>query len=136
MKRIFLILLFPFLVAFQCDDDVDSGFETTYIIQNDSGTDLFFLNSQQRFIEVPSQSELSIGSSLKNEASPILPTEAFLFNDIKLYRSENDNFIINYSQDPIVDGLWNLTEPVVNRFEYTLIITDADLNWSNCSPYI
>lgn len=128
MKRIFLILLFPFLVAFQCEDDVDTGFETTYIIQNDSGTDLFFLDGQQRFIEVPSQSELSIASALKNEASPILPTEAFLFSEIKLYRSENDNFILSYSQDPLENGLWALTEPQVNRFEYTLVITNMDLD--------
>jgi hypothetical protein len=128
MKKIFLILLFPFLVAFQCDDDVDSGFETIYIIQNDSGTDLYLLDSQERFIELPSQADLSVGSALKNEASPILPSESFIFNDVKLYRSENNNFILAYSQEPLEDGLWSLTEPVMNRFEYTLVITDAELD--------
>ena len=128
MKRIFLILLFPFLVAFQCDDDVDSGFETTYIIQNDSSTDLYFLDSQQRFIELPGQSELAIGSALKNEASPTVPSESFVFNNISLYRSENGNFILTYQQDPIQDGLWSLTEPTINRFEYILVITGADLD--------
>jgi hypothetical protein len=128
MKRIFLILLFPFLVAFQCDDDLSSGFETTYIIQNDSSIDLYFLDNQDRFIELPGQSELSIGSALKNEASPLLPSESFVFNDIRLYRSENGNFILSYQQDPVEDGLWSLTEPSINRFEYTLVITGADLD--------
>ncbi|MCX2718032.1 hypothetical protein [Lentiprolixibacter aurantiacus] len=128
MKRIFLILLFPFLVAFQCDDDVDTGFETTYIIRNDSSTDLYFLDSQERFVGLPGQSELSIGSALKNEASPLLPSESFVFNDIRLYRSENGNFILSYQQDPVEDEIWSLTEPSINRFEYTLVITDVDLN--------
>ncbi|MCE2613108.1 hypothetical protein LVD13_09010 [Flavobacteriaceae bacterium D16] len=128
MKKIFLILLFPFLVAFQCDDDVDSGFETTYFVQNDSSTDLFLLNESGQFIEINSQTDIAVGSDLNSVTEPIPPTESFLFNSIKLYRSENDNFILAYSQEPLEDGLWSLTEPVTNRFEYTLLITDAELD--------
>ena len=128
MKRIFLILLFPFLVAFQCDDDVDSGFETTYIIQNDSSTDLFLLNENGAFVEIDSQTAISIGSDLNSVTEPITPTEAFLFNSIKLYQAEGENFILRYSQEPLEDSLWTLTEPVMNRFEYTLVITDVDLD--------
>ena len=128
MKKIFLILLFPFLVAFQCDDDVDSGFETTYLVQNDSSTNLFLLNESGQFIEINSQTDIAVGSDLNSVTEPIPPAESFLFNSIKLYRSENENFILAYSQEPLEDGLWSLTEPVMNRFEYTLVITDADLD--------
>jgi len=46
MKRIALILLLaPFLLATQCEDDENSGFETTYIIENDTGIDLYLLRA-------------------------------------------------------------------------------------------
>ncbi len=128
MKKIFLFLVLPFLFAFQCEDDVDSGFETSYIIQNGSNTDLFLLTESDSFVEISSQTEISIASDLNSVTEPILPTESFLFNSIRLYRSENENFILSYSQEPLDDEVWQLTEPTTNRFEYTLVITDADLN--------
>ena len=128
MKRIFLFLVLPFLFAFQCEDDVDSGFETNYIIQNDSNTDLFLLTESDSFVEISSQANISIAIDLNSVTEPILPTESFLFNSIKIYRSENENFILSYSQEPLDDEVWQLTEPMTNRFEYTLVITDTDLN--------
>lgn len=125
MKRVSLLLLLPFLVSFQCEDDFDnSGFETTYLIQNDSNTDLFLLNNQNSFVDVESQSEISVGSTLNSETEPVIPSESFVFEDIKLYKTEGGDFILVYEQVPLDDEIWILNEPSVNRFEYTLIITD------------
>ena len=129
MKKTFLIILLPFLLAFQCDDDLENtGFETSYIIQNDSSTDLLLLNESNSFIEIESQSANLVGSTLNSETSPIAPSQSFVFNSIKLYRADNDDFIQVYDQTPLNNDLWILAEPVMNRFEYTLVITDDLLN--------
>jgi hypothetical protein len=123
--KTFLIVLIPFLVAFQCDDEFDnSGFETSYIVQNDSSVDLYLLNEENRFVKVESQSSMSAGSTLNSITDPIVPSESFVFNNIKLYKMENDDFILSYIQDPIDDDLWIFSEPSMNRYEYTLFITD------------
>jgi hypothetical protein len=123
--KTFLIVLIPFLVAFQCDDEFEnSGFETSYIVQNDSSVDLYLLNEENRFVKVESQSSMSAGSTLNSITDPIVPSESFVFNNIKLYKMENDDFILNYIQDPIDDDLWIFSEPSMNRYEYTLFITD------------
>lgn len=126
MKKAFLLLLVPLLMSTQCDDDfVDSGFETSYILQNDSSVDLFLLNSENRFVEIKSNATVAVGSTLNTETSPIAPSESLVFNTVKLYTVDNDNFILVYNQDPIDDGVWILSEPTVNRYEYTLLISDA-----------
>ncbi|MBT8349966.1 MAG: hypothetical protein KJO26_01855 [Deltaproteobacteria bacterium] len=123
MKKIYLILLLPFLVATQCEDDY-TGFETNYLVQNNSSIDLFLLTEEGRLVEIESQSTLSIGSTLNSITSPILPSESFVFSNIKLYATDNDNFILIYIQDPIDDDLWIFSEPTMNRFEYKLLITN------------
>jgi len=127
MKKIYLLLLLPFLVATQCEEE-NTGFETNYLVQNNSGIDLLLLTEDDRFLELASQSTISVGSVLNSATSPILPSESFLFSYIKLYSSDNDNFILVYKQDPINDDLWGFSEPVMNRFEYKLLITDELIN--------
>lgn len=125
MKRVYLLILLPFLVSFQCEDDLDtSGFETTYLLQNDSSIDLFLLSNGNSFVDVESQSEVSVGSTLNSVTEPIVPSESFIFEDIKLYKADGGDFILVYEQVPLADELWILNEPSVNRFEYTLVITN------------
>ena len=129
MKKVFLILLFPLLVSFQCEDDiVDSGFETIYLISNESALDLYSLNENEQFVQINSMDEITLGSILNPETSPISPSESLLFSNIRLYRVENGDFILVYTQDPLDDALWTFAEPQENRYEYTLTITDASLD--------
>ena len=128
MKKLILLLCFPLFVATQCEDDLDSGFETSYIVQNNSSIDLFLLTKDNRFIEIPSQSNLLIGNDLNSETNPIAPSESFLFYSIRLYKSDSNNFILSYVQDPLSNDLWEFSEPVMNRFEYVLLITDELLD--------
>lgn len=127
MKRLVLVLLTPFLMATQCEDDFsDSGFETTYNIKNDTGT-MLYLFRNERLFEIATQSEVEISSDLNTETKPIVPSQTITLEPILLYTKENDNFILAYEQRPIIDELWAYEEPSVNRFEYTLIITDEVL---------
>ena len=130
MKKLFLLLLVPLLMATQCDDDLDnSGFETDYLLQNDSSIDLFLLTEGAVFIEIESQSVRSVGNTLNSTTSSIVPSESNVFSNIKLYKMDNSNFILAYEQTPIDDDLWLFNEPSINRFEYTLIVTDELIDW-------
>jgi hypothetical protein len=129
IKKIFLLLLVPLLMATQCDDDLDnSGFETTYFIQNDSSFDLFLLSEGDAFVEIESQSVKSIGSALNSATSSIVPSESYAFSNIKLYKMDQSNFILAYEQTSIDNNLWVFNEPSINSFKYTLVITDELLD--------
>lgn len=127
MKKKFLLLLVPFLLAFQCDEEELSGFETNYLLQNDTSSDLFYLSENDNFIAVESQSRFSIGSSLNPATSAISPTESGLFSSIKLYALSGTDYVLVFSQDPVDDAAWVLSEPETNRYEYRLTITDSDI---------
>ena len=125
MKNIYLLLLLPLIVATTCDkDDINSGFETSFIIENKSSFDLLLLNDDQKFIEIKSQFNVTIGSELNSETNPIPPSKTHLFSAIKLYTLNNNNYIRVYTQDPINDELWIFSEPLINQFKYKLLITD------------
>jgi hypothetical protein len=129
IKRLYLILLLPLIVATQCeDDDINSGFETEYIIQNDSDIALILFTEGGGQLPVASQSNLFVASNLNQTTNSITPSESNIFSNIKLYKMENDNFILVYEQNPIDDDLWVYSEPSENRFEYRLIITDATID--------
>ncbi|MCB0372949.1 MAG: hypothetical protein KDD31_08075 [Muricauda sp.] len=128
MKKKLLLLLVPFLLAFQCDEEELPGFETNYILQNDTANDLYYLTENDNYIAVESQSRFSFGNSLNPVASPISPTELGAFNSIALYMLSGTDYVLVYSQDPIDDAVWILTEPETNRYEYRLVITDTDIN--------
>ncbi|MBO0329934.1 hypothetical protein [[Muricauda] lutisoli] len=129
MKKVFLLLLFPFFMSFQCEDDfVDSGFETSYSIENSTDTDLFLIDDSNQITEIAKRSSITIGSTLNTETISVMPSESLLFQSIKIYTSENDDFFLRYEQNPIDDESWILSEPMENAFEYTLIITDQLLD--------
>lgn len=126
VKRLFLVLLLPLIVDTQCDDDdlSNSGFETQYIIQNDSSIDLILFTDGGGQLPVASQSDFRVASDLNNTTNPITPAESFIFSNIRLYKMVDANFILTYEQDPIDDTLWVFNEPTENRYEYKLVITD------------
>lgn len=129
MKKLFLLVLFPFLMSFQCEDDFEnSGFETSYKIQNNSNMDLFYIDEYNQISQITKQSSSIIGFTLNNETIPVMPTASLRFEAIKLYSLENEDYILRYQQTPVNDNLWVLTEPLENVFEYTLIITDQLLD--------
>lgn len=131
IKKLYLILLLPLLVATTCEDDdisPNSGFETDYIIQNDSSIDLILFTEGGGQLPVASQADLRVTSDINSTTNPITPSQTFIFSNIKLYKIENGDFILAYEQDPIDDTLWVFNEPTENRYEYRLIITDALLD--------
>ncbi|MBO6829803.1 hypothetical protein [Allomuricauda sp.] len=129
MKKVFLLMLFPFLMSFQCEDDFENaGFETSYKIQNNSNVDLFYIDESNQISQIAKQSSSIIGSTLNNETIAVMPTASLLFETIKLYASENGDYVLRYQQTPVDDDMWVLSEPLENVFEYTLIITDQLLD--------
>lgn len=129
MRKIFFLLLFPFLMSFQCEDDfVESGFETSYTIENNTEFDLFLIDDSNQITEIKKQSSVTVGSTLNTETVSVMLSESFLFESIKIYASENDDFLLRYEQNPIDDESWILSEPLENVFEYTLIITEQLLD--------
>ena len=122
-------MLFPFLMSFQCEDDFENaGFETSYKIQNNSNVDLFYIDESNQIWQIAKQSSSIIGSTLNNETIAVMPTASLLFEAIKLYASENGDYVLRYQQTPVDDELWVLSEPLENVFEYTLVITDQLLD--------
>jgi hypothetical protein len=129
MKRIAIILfLAPFLLATQCDDDENSGFETTYILENSTSVDLYLLRPENRFLIIPSQSSESIGSELNSITEPIPPEDALVIQSIQLFERINGDFILRYEQNPLENDTWIFAETSINRFEYKLFITNPDID--------
>ncbi|MDB9720944.1 hypothetical protein OAA67_03605, partial [Winogradskyella sp.] len=128
VKRRYLLFLLPLIVATQCEEDeLSSGFQTEYIIQNDSNTNLILFREGFEQVVIESTSNYQLGSELNQTTNEIAPSESLVFNSVKLYIEENENFILIYNQDPIDDSLWEFSEPSENRFTYRLTITDANL---------
>ncbi|MEN8884844.1 MAG: hypothetical protein ABF246_00485 [Winogradskyella sp.] len=129
VKRRYLLFLLPLIVATQCEEDeLSSGFQTEYIIQNDSNTNFILFREGFEQVVIESASNYQLGSELNQTTNEIAPSESFVFNSVKLYIEENENFILIYNQDPIDDSLWEFSEPSENRFTYILTITDANLD--------
>ena len=129
VKRRYLLFLLPLIVATQCEEDeLSSGFQTEYIIQNDSNTNLILFREGFEQVVIENASNYQLGSELNQTTNEIAPSESFVFNSVKLYIEENENFILIYNQDPIDDSLWEFSEPSENRFTYRLTITDANLD--------
>jgi len=129
VKRRYLLFLLPLIVATQCEEDeLSSGFQTEYIIQNDSNTNLILFREGFEQVVIESTSNYQLGSELNQTTNEIAPSESLVFNSVKLYIEENENFILIYNQDPIDDSLWEFSEPSENRFTYRLTITDANLD--------
>ena len=126
MKKRFLIILAPLLMAIQCEDDPYFG--TEYGIQNNSSYNLIILFEEAGEVLIESQSYQYVSKNT-NSYSFIPPSEANGFNEIRLYREDgNGNLLLTYEQNPILNDLWTpepetpSTDP--SYFFYKLIITD------------
>ncbi len=129
VKRLYLVLVLPLIIAMQCEeDDLSSGFETAYTIDNTSSRDLIFFRDGFPQVAINSNSNYQFATELNQVTEPIAPTAASVFSSIKLYEDQEGSFILVYNQDPLNDDVWTLTEPFENKFIYTLNITDALLN--------
>ena len=130
MKKRFLLLLAPLLMAIQCEEDPYFGSE--YGIQNNSSYDLIIIFEEAGEVLIESQSYQYVSKS-SNSNSFIPPSEASYFrnNVIRLYREDSDgNLFLTYEQNPILDNLWTpepdpytpISGP--GYYYYKLIITD------------
>ena len=78
MRRLFILLLLPLIVAVTCEeDDLASGFETEYILQNDSSLDLIFFPEGSSKFTIESKSNLTIAIDLNQDTNPIAPSDTF-----------------------------------------------------------
>ena len=129
MKKVILLLLStPFLLATQCEDEENIGFETNYIIENQTGIDLYLLRPENRFLKIPGQSSEFIGSDLNSDTEPIPPEETTVIEGIQLFERVNEDFILRYDQNPLDNEQWIFEETEINRFEYRLLINSALLD--------
>ena len=131
MKKIFLILFAPLLMALQCEED--PIYENIYRIQNNSSYDLIFMTEEEEVI-IESPAEYN-SVQVSDSYSLIPPSENIVFNEITLYREDNNgNRFVTYEQEPILDELWTLDTSAGYGIEYpnyniwVLLITDEVLN--------
>jgi hypothetical protein len=102
----------------------DPSFRTDYIIQNNSSIDIILTvdGGVQRLIERQSKELVGITTHCGNV---VIPSENIAFTNISIHKGDNENnLILIYEQEPIIDDLWNYIEKSIYDFEYTLIITD------------
>ena len=122
MKKRFLLLLTPLLMAFQCEEDPYFG--TEYGIQNNSSYNLIILLEEAGEVLIETQSYQYISKS-SNSNSFVPPSEKFRNNEIKLYREDsNGDLFLTYEQNPILNDLWTSESELPDYLYYKLIITD------------
>lgn len=127
-KIICLLLTVPFLMSFQCDEDIiDNNFQTNLVVQNDSSFELLLEIVPNDISELKSQDS----SYILNNASTtgfINPSEFESLTNLRLYRKDDsENFLLVYEQTPIQDSLWVINESTTRDVDHILIITDNKL---------
>ncbi|THD67876.1 hypothetical protein E7Z59_09510 [Robertkochia marina] len=134
MKLKLFLFLLPFLAATLCTDEeelISPDPESRYQLQNNTTTDLYLL-TDNGFLEIPAQATTVVGSEYNStDGKMISPSETILFQNLKLYRLENGDYMLVYEQDPVDDALWNFEEDEnadYRLFEYTLVISETLFN--------
>ena len=124
MRKLLIILfLAPLLMAIQCVSD-EIVVSTVYIIQNDSNTNLIFITEEAGETVIASQSS-HIFNFGPNASTVVSPAENSNIISIQLFKLDFDqNQVLAYEQNPILDELWSLNELSSLEYEYSLIITD------------
>ncbi len=123
MKKLFLILLAPILMATQCEND-NIILRTDYAIQNNSSIDLIFVTESNNQELIETQSNLIIGSSFNSDGA-LTPSENDAFETLKLFKLDDENnLVLAYQQEQILNELWIESDPLNADFVYTLVITD------------
>ena len=106
----------------------DPSFRTDYFIQNNSSIDIILTIDRrgQRLIERHSKELVGISTHC---GSVVIPSENVAFKNIRINKGDaQNNLIMIYEQEPILDSLWTFSEESIYDFKYTLIITDELLD--------
>lgn len=101
-----------------------ANFNTNYLVQNDSSTDIILTidNGVQRQIKRKSNWFIS---NTNHCDSIVIPSKNNTFKSLQIHKGDaQNNLILIYEHEKILDSMWNLNEKSNNEFEYTLIITD------------
>jgi hypothetical protein len=112
------------LFAIQCEDDVLPLFQTLYTVQNNSSLDLYYINPDTEFLLIPNQSEFIVASDLNQDDTAITPEDSDQLETLKLYELIEGNYVLYYEQDPINNTLWDVGEPTVDNFKFTLTLEE------------
>ena len=130
MKKLplFLLVLIPALLSFQCEEEFVNRFQTNLVVTNDSSFDLVLETIEGNLSAIQSQESLYI-DGYSAESGFILPSEFTSINSIKLYkRDDNQNLILVYNQSPLNDDLWIINQSTGMDVDYVLTITDDNLS--------
>jgi hypothetical protein len=112
------------LFAIQCEDDVLPLFQTLYTVQNNSSLDLYYINPDTEFLLIPNQSEFNVASDLNQANAAITPEDSDQLETLQLYELIEGNYVLYYEQDPIDNALWDVGEPTVDNFKFTLTLEE------------
>ena len=126
MKKLCFLIFIPLLFAIQCEDDVlsDPLFQTLYTVQNNSSLDLYYINPDTEFLLIPNQSKFIVASDLNQANTAITPEDSDQLETLKLYELIEGNYVLYYEQDPIDNALWDVGEPTVDNFKFTLTLEE------------
>jgi len=103
-------------------------FKTDYLVQNDSSIEIILTidNGVQRHIK--RKSNWLVGNTNHCE-SVLIPSENTAFESIQIHKGDaENNLILIYEQEPILDSMWSLNKKSKHDFKYTLVITDELLD--------
>ena len=124
MKKLCFLIFIPLLFAIQCEDDVLPLFQTLYTVQNNSSLDLYYINPDTEFLLIPNQSKFIVASDLNQANTAITPEDSDQLETLKLYELIEGNYVLYYEQDPIDNALWDVGEPTVDNFKFTLTLEE------------
>ena len=65
-----------------------------------------------------------MASDLNQANAAITPEDSDQLETLKLYELIEGNYVLYYEQDPIDNALWDVGEPTVDNFKFTLILEE------------
>lgn len=103
-------------------------YKTEYLIKNESSIDVILTVDEgvQRNLERQSAWLLGVANDCEGA---LIPSENIVFENLQINKGDaQNNLILIYNHDPIIDSLWSFDEKSEYDFEYTLIISDELFN--------
>ena len=65
-----------------------------------------------------------MASDLNQDNIAITPEDSDQLEILKLYELIEGNYVLYYEQDPINNALWDVGEPTVDNFKFTLTLEE------------
>lgn len=125
MKKILLLFLAPLLMASQCDNE-DPLFRTEYFIQNSSSVELVYTSETAGEVVIPVGQSQFIASDTNSDT---FVSPGSVVDEIQLYVEDSSGeLVLVYQQQPIDNDVWTFEELETYDAQYTLVITDIQLN--------